>query len=121
MSQSATLQRVQATDFYGQLEEELRDHSQGTALMFLYCAGKLSGTEAVNSEVQSFVDQLSSVNGKVLHDAKNDVLAVILPGYSLDAAHYQALLLKQHLQDRLADTDRALHLLRLPKHRPCRR
>ncbi|KOP63989.1 response regulator [Bacillus sp. FJAT-18019] len=113
MSQSATLQRVQAVDFYGRLEEEVREHSQGTALLFLYCAGDSSRLEAELSEVQSFVDQLSGDNGKVLQDANNGVMAITLPGYSLDAAHYQALLLKQHLQGRLGEADPRITLAAL--------
>ena len=73
----------------------MRNHSHGTALLFLYCAGNLSETEAGLAEVQSFVDQLSGVNGEVLQDTQTGVMAVTLPGYSLDAAHYQALLLKR--------------------------
>ncbi|MEC0306457.1 response regulator transcription factor [Paenibacillus lautus] len=113
MSQSATLQRVQAVDFYGRLEEEVRNHSHGTALLFLYCAGNSSDTEAGQTEVQSFVDQLSGVNGEVLLDTNTGVLAVTLPGYSLDAAHYQALLLKQHLQGRLEQADPRITLAAL--------
>lgn len=121
MSQSATLQRVQAVDFYGRVEEEVREHPNGTALLFLYCAGNPSGTEAELAEVQSFVDQLSGVNGEVLHDANTGVSAVTLPGYTLDAAHYQALLLKQHLQGRFEQADRVLRLQRLRKRRLGRR
>lgn len=118
MSQSATLQRVQAADFYGRVEEEVREHPNGTALLFLYCAGNPSGTEAELTEVQSFVDQLSGVNGEVLHDANTGVSAFTLPGYTLDAAHYQALLLKQHLQGRFEQADPRITLAALTEAPP---
>ncbi|GAB6929804.1 hypothetical protein JCM10914A_37870 [Paenibacillus sp. JCM 10914] len=97
MTQSATLQREQAVDFYSRLEEEVREHRSNTALLFLYCAGTAPGIDEQLEEVQSYVDQLAGDGGRVTQDPNTGVLAVTLQGYSLDEAHYQALLLKLHL------------------------
>ncbi|MUG64834.1 response regulator [Paenibacillus campinasensis] len=96
MSQ-ATLQRVQATDLYDELEQEGRQHrGSGFALMFLYSADRLS---EMKDAVRGYVEQLSASGAQVREDAATRTLAVTLPGYSLDAAHYEALLLKQLLEE----------------------
>ncbi|OOC60713.1 response regulator transcription factor [Paenibacillus ihbetae] len=107
MSQSVTLQRGQAVDFYGRLEEKVREHQSGAALLFLYCEDQ-PGTESC---VQQFVDQLPGVETEVLRDESTGVLAVVMPGFTLDAAHYQALLLKQQLQSRLQQADPRITLV----------
>lgn len=95
MSQTATMQREQGTDLYSILEQEVRKDPSGTcALLFLYCAGESPGLEG---QVKGFFNPLSGLHGEVRKDPVTKTLAVILPGMTLDAAHYQALLLKQLL------------------------
>lgn len=95
MSQTATLQRELHSDLYSRLEQEIRNNPKGTgALLFLCCPGESPGLE---EQVRDFFDPLSVVIGEVLKDPVTKTLAVILPELTLDAAHYQALLLKQHL------------------------
>ncbi|MFC7681862.1 response regulator transcription factor [Paenibacillus sp. GCM10028914] len=97
MSQTATLQREQSTELYTLLEQEVRKDPNGTcALLFLFCAGNSPGLE---DQVKGFFNPISGSQAEVRKDPVTNTLAVILPGMTLDAAHYQALLLKQLLLD----------------------
>lgn len=97
MSQSATLQREHLTDLYNELEQEAREsRSSEFALMFLHCTDRLS---ELKNAVSGFIKQLSVSGARVREDLATQTLAVTLPEYSLDAAHYQALLLKQQLEE----------------------
>lgn len=108
MSQAATLQREQKTDLYRLLEKEVRkDSNLSGAILFLYCAGDSPGFEGM---IKGFFNPLSGVNGQVMKAPVANTFAVLLPGLTLDAAHYQALLLKQHLLDMNAAADPRISL-----------
>ncbi|WP_054955546.1 response regulator transcription factor [Paenibacillus dakarensis] len=103
MSQTAILQREPGTELYHLLEQEVRKEPRGTcSLLFLYCAGESPGLEDM---VKGFFNPMSGVHGEVRKDPVTKTLAVILPGLTLDAAHYQALLLKQLLLEMNENSD----------------
>lgn len=103
MSQTATLQREKGTELYNLLIQEVRKDPSGTcALLFLYCAGDSPGLE---DQVKGFFNPMSGIQAEVRKDPVTKTLAIILPGVTLDAAHYQALLLKQLLLEMNENAD----------------
>ncbi|NMO94581.1 response regulator transcription factor [Paenibacillus lemnae] len=103
MSPTATLQRKQQGDIRSLIEQEVRKLPNSTCgLLYLYCAGNLPDLEG---HVNRFLQTLSGVNSEIRKDETTQTLAVLFPGLALDAAHYQSLLLKQHLLDIKPDAD----------------
>ncbi|GIP25304.1 hypothetical protein J23TS9_04340 [Paenibacillus sp. J23TS9] len=112
MPQSVTLQREQKTDVYHNLGERLKETSRELCgIMFLYCSGNPPQLE---SRVRDFLQHESGLEIEVLKDSSTQTLAILLPGFTLDATHYQALLLKQYLQETMEDADPRITLTVFP-------
>ncbi|WP_325053197.1 response regulator transcription factor [Paenibacillus algicola] len=110
MSHTATLTKEQQGSLLDLLQEEVPkapNHSCG--LLFLHCAGGMSGTPGY---VEAFIQSIPGA-GRVYRDRESGIVALLLPGLTLSAAHYQALLLKQHLLRIKPDADPRMALTAL--------
>ena len=96
MSQTVTLQRESSTDLYLNLGELVKQTADCCGIMFLYCAGDYPNLE---NEVRHMLQLDLESEFEVMRDSASQTIAILLPGLTLDAAHYQALRLRQHLMD----------------------
>ncbi|GIO30668.1 MULTISPECIES: response regulator [Paenibacillus] len=112
MPESVTLEREQHEGMYHNLEERLKKTSRELCgVMFLYL-----GTDSpqLENQVRESLRQETGSEIEVLKDASTSTLAILLPGLTLDKAHYQALLLKRHLEETLPDADPRITLTAFP-------
>jgi len=111
MPESVTLEREQQEGMYHNLEERLKKNSrERCGVMFLYCPG----SPQLENLVRECLRQESGTEIEVLKDASTSTLAILLPEMTLDQAHYQALLLKRHLEETLPDEEAKITLAVFP-------
>lgn len=111
MPESLTLERKQQEGLYHNLEERLnKTFPELCGVMFLYCPGP----PQLESLVSEFLRQETGSDIEVLKDASTSTLAVLLPGSTLNQAHYQALLLKRHLEETVPEADPRITLTVFP-------
>ncbi|MDR0271150.1 response regulator [Paenibacillus sp.] len=114
MPESVTLQREKGTDIYYSLGERLRGKSRGLCgVMFLHCGDRESLTQ-LKDRIHDFLQHEPEIRPEVQQDNSTQTIVVLLPGLTLDATHYQALLLKQNLQDTMENVEPRITLTVFP-------
>ncbi|MBE9912641.1 response regulator [Paenibacillus donghaensis] len=114
MPESATLQREKGTDIYYSLGEHLKEKSRELCgVLFLHC-GDCGSPSQLKDRIRDFLQHEPGLKPEVQQDSFTQAIAVLLPGLTLDATHYQALLLKQHLQDTMENVEPRITLTVFP-------
>ncbi|MGG6310104.1 response regulator transcription factor [Paenibacillus macerans] len=89
------------TGLYASMEQSVKENAcEENGILFIYSAG---GPSYVESQVRGILDSEPGLDFEVWSGDEPGSIAVLLPGQALDAVHFQALRLKQKLQERIAD------------------
>ncbi|GAB6990487.1 response regulator [Paenibacillus pini] len=112
MPQSVIVQQEYRTDVYHNLAERVKEASKDSCgVMFLYCSDQPPQMESRLREILQYEPGLEF---EIVPDSQTDTLAIMLPGHTLAAAHYQALLIKHHLQETMNQVDPRITLTVFP-------
>ncbi|WP_410768199.1 response regulator transcription factor [Fontibacillus sp. BL9] len=104
MMPNTTLQsQREQSSVYLDIEQSVRETTFETSgVLFISCAG---GPSYLETQVRGILESQPGLTYKIWSGEEPGSLFVLLPGQSLDAVHFQGLLLKQRLQEIIADFD----------------
>lgn len=113
MANTVTLERQMTVNVYDILEEQLKGMgSRPSGVVFVHCKNMEQQPEA---EVNEALERTCETEFQLWKDSKTSTIAVFLPGLTLNATHYQALLIKQELLGRLGEADPRLTIAGFPE------
>ncbi|EES72867.1 response regulator transcription factor [Paenibacillus sp. MB22_1] len=93
--------QTEQSGLYAGMGQRVRETaSEVNGVVFIYSAG---GPSYVASQVRGILESEPGLQFDVWSGDEPGSVAVLLPGLTLDAVHYQGLRLKQQLQERIAD------------------
>ncbi|MCM3784199.1 response regulator [Neobacillus mesonae] len=113
MANTVTLERQMTVNVYDILEEQLKGTAnKPSGVVFVHCKDMEQQPE---TELNSSLERTCETEFQVWKDSKTSTIAVFLPGMTLNATHYQALLIKQELLQSLGEADPRLVIASFPE------
>ncbi|GIP51935.1 MULTISPECIES: response regulator transcription factor [Paenibacillus] len=114
MMPNTTLQsRQEQTSIYLEIEQSVKETAQEVSgILFISCAG---GPSYMETQVRGILESQPGLTYKIWNGEEPGSLFILLPGQTLDAVHFQGLLLKQRLQEIIADFDPRMTLASFPE------
>ncbi|GIP20298.1 PleD family two-component system response regulator [Paenibacillus sp. J22TS3] len=112
MPNTATLQTGIQENLYQHIEDWVKAAKQKVCgVLFLYSA---NGPAHLEAQVRGILESQPDLSFEVWNNEEG-ILAAIMPGLTLDAVHFEGLLLKQRLQETLPDLDPRITLASFPE------